>query len=85
MVLDRADCKKLGGPANDERLGHHGNYGKGTIDCGPGRDTARVRTNGAFTLRNCEVVEHFCAHGSDARGNCLSPSGRPVSSSRRSR
>ena len=133
---------KLGGPKNDELLGHHGSdrlsgagghdviwgdwdpknnsssqrdvlsggsgndwiypshgrtivrggpgvdyvyafYGKGTIDCGPGRDTARIRTNGAFRARNCETIKHFCAHGSDGKGNCLSPSGRPVPSSRR--
>ncbi len=34
-------------------------YGKGTIDCGPGKDTARVRTNGAFTLKRCEKVLHW--------------------------
>lgn len=33
--------------------------GKGTINCGPGIDTARVGTNGAFTLRNCERIRHF--------------------------
>jgi RTX calcium-binding nonapeptide repeat (4 copies) len=34
-------------------------YGKGTIDCGPGKDTARVRMNGAFTLKRCEKVLHW--------------------------
>jgi hypothetical protein len=34
-------------------------YGKGTIDCGPGKDTARVRMNGAFKLKRCEKVLHF--------------------------
>ena len=48
-------------------------YGRGTIDCGPGRDTVRVRMNGAFRLKRCEVVNHFCAHGSDGRGGCLKP------------
>jgi hypothetical protein len=86
-----------GGPGNDWIYPSHGRtivfagpgtdyiwafYGKGTIDCGPGRDTARVRTNGAFKLRNCEVVKHFCQFGSDSKGNCLSPSGRPVTTSR---
>jgi len=144
MVLDGADRKKLGGPGNDELLGHHGTerlsgaggddilwgdwdpkgnttkqhdylsggsgndwiypshgrtrvlggpgrdyvwayYGKGTIDCGAGRDTARVRTNGAFKLRNCEVIRHFCTHGSDSKGNCLTPTGNPIPSSRRTR
>jgi Ca2+-binding RTX toxin-like protein len=51
-------------------------YGRGTIDCGPGRDTARVRMNGAFKLRGCEVVKHFCAHGSNGRGGCLKPGER---------
>jgi Ca2+-binding RTX toxin-like protein len=34
-------------------------YGHGTIDCGPGIDTVRVRTNHAFTLKRCERVLHF--------------------------
>ena len=51
-------------------------YGRGTIDCGPGRDVARVRTNRAFKLKRCEVVRHFCAHGSDGRGGCLRPGER---------
>ena len=51
-------------------------YGRGTIDCGPGRDRVRVRTNGAFKLKNCESVGHFCAHGSDGRGGCLKPGQR---------
>ena len=87
-----------GGPGNDWLYPSHGRsivkggsgadyvwayYGTGTIDCGPGRDTVRVRTNGAFKLSNCEVVRHFCSNGSDADGNCLSPSGRPVAVSRR--
>jgi hypothetical protein len=48
-------------------------YGKGTIDCGPGYDTVRVRTNGAFKLRGCEVVGHFCQYGSNGNGGCLKP------------
>jgi hypothetical protein len=48
-------------------------YGHGTIDCGPGYDTVRVRTNGAFKLRNCEVVGHFCQYGPDGNGGCLKP------------
>src|SRR3954451_14576722 len=43
----------LGGPGKDYIWAF---YGRGTIDCGPGRDTVRVRLNGAFRLRNCEVV-----------------------------
>jgi Ca2+-binding RTX toxin-like protein len=58
-------------------------YGKGTIDCGPGVDTARVRTNGAFKLHNCEKVRHFCAHGENSKGQCLSPTGNPVPAAQR--
>jgi hypothetical protein len=49
-------------------------YGKGTIDCGPGRgDVARVRENGAFKTRNCERILHFCQFGSRSDGSCLKP------------
>src|SRR3954452_10728551 len=48
-------------------------YGHGTIDCGPGYDTVRVRSNGAFKLRNCEVVGHFCQYGPNGNGGCLKP------------
>jgi hypothetical protein len=58
-------------------------YGKGTIDCGPGIDTARIRTNGAFHTRNCERIRHFCSNGENAQGTCLSPTGKPVSAARR--
>ena len=60
----------LGGPGNDRVWAF---YGKGLIDCGPGRDTARVRMNGAFRLKGCENVQHFCAHGSDGHGGCRKP------------
>lgn len=45
-----------GGAGNDQIWAY---YGHGTIDCGPGRDTAHVRMNGAYRLRNCERVLHF--------------------------
>jgi Ca2+-binding RTX toxin-like protein len=48
-------------------------YGRGTIDCGPGNDTVRVRMNGAFRVKNCETINHFCAFGSDGNGGCLKP------------
>jgi hypothetical protein len=49
-------------------------YGRGTIDCGAGRDdTARVRENGAFRVRNCEHIRHFCQFGSKPNGDCLKP------------
>jgi Ca2+-binding RTX toxin-like protein len=132
-VLDGTGHLGVGGPANDELLGHHGSdrlaggpgddilwgdwdptanttrqrdvlrggagddwiypshgttvvaagpgrdyvwafYGKGTIDCGPGADdTARVRLNGAFRVRNCEHIQHFCQFGADGHGGCRKP------------
>jgi hemolysin type calcium-binding protein len=132
-VLDSTGRKKVGGPDNDELLGHHGSdrlsgaggndilwgdwdpksnngrqrdvldggpgndwiypshghgvvrggpgrdyvwayYGRGTIDCGPGaHDTARVRLNTRWKVRNCERIVHFCGHGSDGHGGCLKP------------
>jgi len=88
-----------GGPGNDWLYPSHGitsvikggpgidyvwaYYGKGTIDCGPGIDTARIRTNGAFKTKGCEKIRHFCAHGENKQGQCLSPTGKPVSSARR--
>jgi Ca2+-binding RTX toxin-like protein len=59
-----------GGPGNDRVWAF---YGRGTIDCGPGRDQIRIRTNGAFSYRNCEVIRHFCAHGSRRDGSCRKP------------
>ena len=60
----------LAGAGNDHVRAY---YGRGTIDCGPGRDTAQVRENGAFKLRSCEVIHHFCQHGSDSKGNSRKP------------
>ena len=87
-----------GGPGNDFIYPSHGStqvyggagndyiwafYGHGTIDCGSGRDTVRVRLGGAFKLRNCEVVNHFCAFGSDGHGGCRKPGERSVAPGRR--
>ncbi len=142
-VLDSGGHKKVGGPDNDELLGHHGSdrlfggaghdilwgdwdpsnnntrqkdlldggpgndwlypshgptvvkggpgkdyvwayYGRGTIDCGPGNDTARVKLNGPWKVRNCERILHFCAFGSDGHGGCLKP-GEKKSATRRGR
>ncbi len=58
-------------------------YGGGTIDCGPGRDTAQVRTNGAYRLRNCERVVHFCQYGSTPDGACRQPGARARAATRR--
>ncbi len=86
-----------GGPGNDWLYPSHGRsvvrggpgtdyvwayYGKGTIDCGAGIDTARIRTNGAFKTKGCERIRHFCAHGENAEGLCLSPTGKPVAAAR---
>jgi RTX calcium-binding nonapeptide repeat (4 copies) len=144
-VLDSGGHKKVGGPDNDELLGHHGSdrlfggagkdilwgdwdpsnnnthqrdrldggpgndwiypshgptvvkagagkdyvwayYGRGTIDCGPGQDTARVKLNGPWKLHNCERVLHFCAFGSDGHGGCLKPGEKkPTGQKRRGR
>jgi Ca2+-binding RTX toxin-like protein len=141
-VLDSTGRKKVGGPDNDELLGHHGSdrlagaaghdilwgdwnpknnngrqrdvlsggsgndwiypshgrtvvragagrdyvwayYGRGSIDCGPGNnDTARVRLNGPWKVRNCERILHFCAFGSDGKGGCKKP-GEARASARR--
>jgi hypothetical protein len=70
-----------GGPGRDYVYGY---YGKGTIDCGPGIDTARVRQTGAYKVRNCEKIKHFCAFGENKQGQCLSPTGKPVVTARRS-
>ncbi|HEU0317924.1 MAG TPA: hypothetical protein VFR49_11380 [Solirubrobacteraceae bacterium] len=58
-------------------------YGKGTIDCGPGNDRVRVRLGGAFKVRGCETVNHFCAHGSDGHGGCRKPGEARASRTRR--
>jgi hypothetical protein len=132
IVNDSRDHKRIGGPDNDELLGHHGSdrieggdgndvlwgdwdpnnnttrqhdilygdagndwiypshgsttvkggpgndhvwafYGRGVIDCGPGKDTARVHLNGPFRVHNCETINHFCGFGSDGHGGCLKP------------
>lgn len=50
-------------------------YGHGTVDCGAGaHDTARVRMNGAYKVRNCETIRHFCTFGSNPDGSCKKPS-----------
>jgi Ca2+-binding RTX toxin-like protein len=90
-----------GGPGNDWIYPSHGStvvnagagrdyvwayYGRGTIDCGPGNDTARVKLNGPWKLRNCERVLHFCAFGSDGKGGCLKPGEKkPTAKKRRAR
>lgn len=54
-------------------------YGHGTIDCGPGkRDTARVRLNSGYRVRNCERIKNFCGHGSKPGGGCYKPGEKPA-------
>ena len=53
-------------------------YGHGTIDCGPGKgDTARVRMDTRYRVRNCERIKNFCGHGSKPGGGCYKPGERP--------
>jgi hypothetical protein len=60
-----------GGRGNDRIISY---YGHGTIDCGPGAsDYAQVRENGAYKTRNCEIIRHFCQHGSKPNGECNKP------------
>jgi hypothetical protein len=60
-----------GGGGNDRIIAY---YGHGLIDCGPGADDyAQTRQNGAYTVRNCERVRHFCAFGSRPNGDCRKP------------
>jgi Ca2+-binding RTX toxin-like protein len=61
----------LGGPGNDRIIAY---YGHGTIDCGPGdKDYVQTRENGAYKVKNCEIVRHFCAYGSKPNGDCKKP------------
>jgi Ca2+-binding RTX toxin-like protein len=66
------DTRKVGGGANDELLGHHGSD---RISGAGGNDVLwgdwDPRNN-----RNCEVIRHFCAHGSRADGSCRKPGER---------
>jgi hypothetical protein len=66
-----------GGPGNDYVWAY---YGHGSIDCGPGFDTVRVRlgTNG-YRVRNCERTKNFCSFGSKPgnQGGCYQPGERP--------
>ena len=86
-----------GGPGNDFIYPSHGStqvyggpgkdyvwafYGRGTIDCGPGKDTVRIRLGGAFKTRNCETVNHFCAFGSNGHGGCRKPGERSAAAVR---
>ncbi len=89
-----------GGPGNDFIYPSHGStqvyggsgndyvwafYGHGFIDCGPGKDTVRIRLGGAFKTRGCETINHFCAHGSNGHGGCRKPGERSVVSAPRRR
>jgi Ca2+-binding RTX toxin-like protein len=83
-----------GGPGNDWLYSSHGRntirggtgndyvwayYGHGTIDCGPGFDTLRVRLVNRYRWRNCERIKNFCAFGSKPgnKGGCYKPGERP--------
>lgn len=81
-----------GGPGNDRIYSSHGHnmiwggtgsdyiwayYGRGTIDCGPGYDTARVRLVNRYKIKNCERIVNFCAFGSKPGGGCYKPGEKP--------
>src|SRR5688500_1282513 len=51
LYPSHGSSRVYGGPGNDRLWAF---YGRGTIDCGPGRDRIRIRMNGAFRHRNCE-------------------------------
>lgn len=54
-------------------------YGRGSIDCGPGFDTLRVRMVHKYRYRNCERIKNFCAFGSKPgnAGGCYKPGEKP--------
>jgi hypothetical protein len=60
-------------------------YGRGTIDCGSGFDTLRVRLVNGYRHTNCEKIKNFCAFGSKPgnQGGCYKPGEKPRSSARR--
>jgi hypothetical protein len=63
--------RMFGGRGNDRIIAF---YGHGTIDCGPGKsDYAQTRENGAYKVKNCEIIRHFCAYGSKPNGDCKKP------------
>lgn len=91
-----------GGPGNDWIYTSHGRnivrggagkdyiwayYGRGTIDCGPGFDTLRIRLEHKYRYKNCERIKNFCAHGSKPgnKGGCYKPGEKPRTSDPRSR
>jgi RTX calcium-binding nonapeptide repeat (4 copies) len=67
-----------GGRGNDYVWAY---YGRGSIDCGPGFDTLRVRLVNRYTYRNCERIKNFCAFGSKPgnQGGCYKPGEKPRS------
>ena len=86
-----------GGPGNDWIYTSHGRnavrggagkdyiwayYGRGSIDCGPGFDTLRIRLQHRYRHRNCERIKNFCAHGSKPgnKGGCYKPGEKPRTS-----
>jgi Ca2+-binding RTX toxin-like protein len=75
LYPSHGSSKVLGGPGNDSVWAY---YGRGTIDCGPGKDRVRIKWIGnRFKVRNCEIVRHFCAFGSRPDGGCYKPGEKP--------
>lgn len=50
-------------------------YGRGSIDCGPGFDTLRIRMANQYSAKNCERIKSFCSFGSKPgnAGGCYKP------------
>ncbi len=65
-----------GGPGKDYVWAY---YGRGTIDCGPGFDTLRIRMNAPYRVTNCERIKNFCSFGSKPgnAGGCYKPGEKP--------
>jgi len=60
-------------------------YGRGSIDCGPGFDTLRIRISNQYSAKNCERIKNFCSFGSKPgnAGGCYKPGERPKRKNRR--
>jgi hypothetical protein len=60
-------------------------YGVGSIDCGAGFDTLRIKVTNGYRVRNCERIKNFCSFGSKPgnQGGCYKPGERVAGESRR--
>jgi len=60
-------------------------YGRGSIDCGPGFDTLRIKLSNQYSVHNCERIKNFCSFGSKPgnRSGCYKPGEKPKRKDRR--